>query len=64
MKEIRVSTKEAAHELHMDVLTLRELMKREKIPIGYALKKDGKTKWGFYIYRNLLDEHKKKLGID
>lgn len=47
----------------MDVLTLRELMKKEKLPIGYAIKKDGKTKWGFYIYRHLLDEHKKYLGI-
>lgn len=64
MENVRVSTKNAARELHMDVLTLRELMKKEKLPIGYALKKEGKSKWGFYIYRHLLDEHKKHLGID
>lgn len=64
MEEVRVTTKKAAKELHMDVLTLRELMKIEKLPIGYAIKKEGKTKWGFYIYRHLLDEHKRTLGID
>ncbi len=64
MEEVRVSTKKAAKELHMDVLTLRELMKNEKLPIGYAIKREGKTKWGFYIYRHLLDEHKRTLGID
>lgn len=64
MKEVRVTTKQAAHELQIDVLTLRELMKKEKLPIGYAIKRDGKTKWGFYIYRNLLNEHKRTLGID
>lgn len=63
MEEVRVTTKKAAKELHMDVLTLRELMKIEKLPIGYAIKKEGKTKWGFYIYRHLLDEHKRTLGI-
>ena len=64
MEEVRVSTKKAAKELHMDVLTLRELMKNEKLPIGYTIKREGKTKWGFYIYRHLLDEHKRTLGID
>ena len=64
MEEIRVTPKIAAQELHMDVVTLRELMKREKLPIGYAMKKEGKSKWGFYINRHLLDEHKKSLGID
>lgn len=59
----RVSTKKAAKELQMDVITLRELMKKEKLPIGYAVKKEKKTKWGFYIYRNLLNEEKKRLGI-
>lgn len=63
MEEVRVTTKKAAKELHMDVLTLRELMKIGKLPIGYAIKKEGKTKWGFYIYRHLLDEHKRTLGI-
>jgi len=61
--EQRVTSKQAARELQIDVLTLRELMKQEKIPIGYALKKDGKERYHFYIYRALLDEYKKRLGI-
>lgn len=63
MDDVRVTSKEAASELHMDVITLRELMKKNELPIGYAIKKEGKSKWGFYIYRKLLDEEKKKLGI-
>lgn len=63
MGDIRVSSKVAAHELHMDVITLRELMKKDRLPIGYALRREGKQKYHFYIYRHLLDEHKKHLGI-
>ena len=59
----RVTPKNAAKELQMDVITLRELMKREKLPIGYAIKREGKSKWGFYIYRHLLDQEKERLGI-
>lgn len=61
MKEGRVSSKQAAEELHMDVLTLRGLMQIGKINIGYALKKPGKTKYGYVIYRNLLDQEKERL---
>lgn len=50
MNSERVTPKNAAKELQMDVITLRELMKREKLPIGYAIKREGKSKWGFYIY--------------
>ena len=35
MNSERVTPKNAAKELQMDVITLRELMKREKLPIGY-----------------------------
>lgn len=38
MNNERVTPKNAAKELQMDVITLRELMKREKLPIGYGLK--------------------------
>ena len=34
-----------------------------KLPIGYAIKREGKSKWGFYIYRHLLDQEKERLGI-
>lgn len=58
MNNERVTPKNAAKELQMDVITLRELMKREKLPIGYAIKREGKSKWGFYIYRHLLDQER------
>lgn len=63
MSNERVTTTIAAKELQMDVFTLRELMKLEKLPIGYAVKREGKSKWGFYIYRHLLDKEKERLGI-
>lgn len=59
----RVTSETAAKELGMDVLTLRGLMQQGKLNIGYALKKEGKSKWGYYIYRNLLDLEKNRLGI-
>ena len=61
MNNERVKPKIAAKELQMDVITLRELMKREKLPIGYAVKREGKSKWGFYIYRHLLDQEDTKM---
>lgn len=64
MNSERVTPKNAAKELQMDVITLRELMKREKLPIGYAIKREGKSKWGFYIYRHLLDQEKERLGME
>ena len=59
----RVTSETAAKELGMDVLTLRGLMQQGKLNIGYALKKEGKSKWGYYIYRKLLDDVKAELGI-
>lgn len=63
MDSVRVSAKDAAKELGMDVLTLRELMKNGQLQIGYAVKREGKSKWGFYIYRSLLEQEKLRLGI-
>ena len=41
----RVTTKEAAKLLNMDVVTLQFLMRQERLPIGYAIKKDGKSRY-------------------
>ncbi len=61
--EQRVSVKQAAKELQMGILTVQCLMKENRLPIGYATKKDGCSRYSFYIYRHLLDEHKKYLGL-
>ena len=47
----RVTTKEAAKLLNMDVVTLQFL----RLPIGYAIKKDGKSRYHYIIYRSMLD---------
>ena len=40
----RVTTKEAAKLLNMDVVTLQFLMRQERLPIGY-----------YIIYRSMLE---------
>lgn len=57
----RVTSKQAAKELSMDVEALQYLMRNDRLPIGYALKKDGKTRHTYYIYRGLLDTYKRQL---
>ena len=39
----RVTTKRAAEELNMDLETLQYLMRKERLPIGYAIKEKGKS---------------------
>lgn len=62
MNNERVTPEQAAKELNIGVLTLRGLMQEGKLDIGYALKKPGKTKWGYYIFRGLLDKEKERIG--
>lgn len=57
----RVTSKQAAKELSMDVEALQYLMRNDRLPIGYAMKKDGKTRHAYYIYRGLLDTYKRHL---
>ena len=46
----RVTTKQAAQELNMDLDTLQYLLPNGRIPIGYAVKKEGK-KFLLYLQR-------------
>ena len=52
----RVTTKQAASELNMDLETLQYLMRQERLPIGYAVKREA-----YIIYRGLLDQYKKTV---
>lgn len=54
----RVTVKQAAKELNMDIVSVQHLMRQDRLPIGIALKKEGKTNWHYYIYRNMLEEFK------
>lgn len=52
----RVTTKQAAAELHMSVLTLQTLMQQGILPIGVAVRRKGR--YQYIIYRNMLDDYK------
>ena len=54
----RVTTKQAAAELNMDLETLQYLMRMEKLPIGYAMKREGKKRTVYIIYRGMLEQFK------
>lgn len=58
----RVTTKQAALELKMDVDTIQYLLQKGRIPIGYAVKKEGKKRTSYYIYRGLLEQYKRELA--
>lgn len=57
----RVTTKQAAAELNMDHETLMYLMQKERLPIGYAVKREGAKRGMYIIYRGLLDQYKKSV---
>lgn len=57
----RVTTKEAARELNMDIETLQFLLRNNRIPIGYAVKREKAKRHSYYIYRGLLDTYKKQI---
>lgn len=58
----RVTTKQAAKELHMDVESVQYLMRQERLPIGYAMKKEKATRFTYYIFRGLLDAELQRLA--
>ena len=60
---VRVSTAQAAKELHMSPLTLRYFMQHGQLPIGMAQKREGNKHYCYVIYRGLLDKYKAELGI-
>ena len=58
----RVTTRQAAKELHMDIESVYYLMRQGRLQIGYALKKDGAQKYTYYIYRGLLEAEKREIA--
>lgn len=58
----RVTTKQAAAELNMDLETLQYLMRKEKLPIGYAMKREGKKRTVYIIYRGMLEQFKRTVA--
>ena len=58
----RVTTKQAAAELNMDLETLQYLMRKERLPIGYAMRREGKKRTVYIIYRGMLDQFKQSIA--
>ena len=56
-----ITVKDAAQQLNMTVLTVRYLMQQEKLPIGYALKREGCSQYHYIIYQELLDSFVKRV---
>lgn len=56
-----ITVKDAAQQLNMTALTVRYLMQQEKLPIGYALKREGRSQYHYIIYQELLDGFVKKV---
>lgn len=62
MEMERVSVAQAAKELSIDRVNVQYLLQKERLPIGFAMKKEGKRRWTYVIYRGLLDNFKKSIS--
>lgn len=57
----RMTTAEAAKELNINVLGLQILMQQEKLPIGYAVKKPGSSRYTYIIFKELVQGYKDRV---
>ena len=57
----KMTVADAAQELNMTVITVRLLMQKEKLPIGYAIKAEGKENYHYIIFKELVDGYKKRV---
>nr|DAY69804.1 MAG TPA: hypothetical protein [Caudoviricetes sp.] len=62
MEAERVTTKQAAKELNMGIESVQYLMRQNRLPIGYAMKKEKATRFTYYIFRGLLDAEVQRLA--
>lgn len=58
----RVSSKQAAKELNMGVESVHYLMQQNRLPIGYVIRREGKKRHSYIIFRGLLDEEIKRIA--
>lgn len=57
----KVTTAQAAKELNTTILDVQEGLIQKELPIGYAHKRRGRSRYHYVIYRGLLDSYKKKI---
>lgn len=60
----RITTKAAAKLLNINVCGIQELMKQEKIQIGYAVKKENSSRYTYYIFEELVLALKQKIETE
>lgn len=53
----RITTKEAAEVLDIPIQSVQVLLRYERLPIGYAVKNPGSSKYHYIIYKELLDNY-------
>ena len=56
-----MTTAQAAKELNINVIGLQVLLQQEKLPIGYAIKKPGSSRYTYYIFRELVEGYKRQV---
>jgi len=57
----KMTVAEAAKELNLTVITIRLLMQKEKLPIGYAIKNEGAENYHYIIFKELVDGYKRRV---
>lgn len=57
----RMTTAQAAKELNINVIGLQVLLQQEKLPIGYAIKKPGSSRYTYYIFKELVEGYKRQV---
>ena len=57
----RVTVKQAARELNIDADTLRYQLMKGKLQTGYDMKREGKKRSVYIIYRGLLEQEKRRI---
>ena len=57
----RITTKEASEMLHINIIGVQTLMQQDRLPIGYAVKRNGSNRWTYYIFRELVEGYIKRV---
>lgn len=57
----KMTVADAAQELNMSIITVRLLMQKEKLPIGYAIKGNGRENYHYIIFKELVEGYKQRV---
>lgn len=57
----KVTILEAADRLKLTRLTVQVLLREDRLPIGYAVKNPGSSKYHYVIYKELLEKYAQSI---